>query len=68
MAAPSAPPAAPFRTVRAETCPSGGCEVACNAGEVLVSAYCLKAGTPVYGAESKPGASCPPEAAGMVGF
>ncbi|GJE62127.1 collagen-like protein [Methylobacterium trifolii] len=66
----SAPGPSPFRAVRTEACPSGGCELACAEGEVLVSAYCLKAGAPVFstGAGGAPGAACPAEAVGMVGI
>lgn len=64
------PAAAPFRVLRAEACPASGCEIACEAGEVFVSAYCLKAGAPVFsqGAGGTANAACPSEAAGMVGF
>ncbi|MCJ2079374.1 collagen-like protein [Methylobacterium sp. E-016] len=69
-ALPAAAPATPFRAVRSETCPATGCEIACAGGEVFVSAYCLKAGTPVFsqGTDGTATASCPSEAAGMVGF
>lgn len=71
---PAAPAAgAPMRAVRAESCDSGGCTVSCERGEVFVSAYCLKSGTPVFtggegAAGAAPGATCPSEAAGMVGI
>jgi hypothetical protein len=56
--------ASPLRPVRKSDC-TGGCAVTCEAGETLVTAHCLKAGTPVYDGE---GASCPAEASGVVGF
>ena len=59
----------PLRVVRAENCPETGCEVACETGEVFVSAYCLKGGTPVFqaGEGDSLRASCPSGSAGMVG-
>lgn len=60
---------APLRAVRAESCGSGGCTVSCERGEVFVSAYCLKTGAPAFtGGEGAPTATCPSEAAGMVGI
>lgn len=60
---------APLRAVRADACGAGGCTVSCERGEVFVSAYCLKTGTPAFtGGEGAPGATCPSEAAGMVGI
>ena len=56
--------ASPLRMVRRPDC-AGGCALACEGGEALVTAHCLKAGTPVYDGE---GAACPAEAAGIVGF
>lgn len=56
--------ASPLRPVRKSDC-AGGCTITCEAGETLVTAHCLKAGTPVYDGE---GASCPAEASGIVGF
>ena len=53
-----------LRPVRKSDC-TGGCTIACAAGETLVTAHCLKVGTPVYEGE---GAGCPAEAAGIVGF
>ena len=53
-----------LRPVRKSDC-AGGCTIACEAGETLVTAHCLKAGTPVYEGE---GAGCPADAAGIVGF
>ena len=53
-----------LRPVRKSDC-AGGCTVTCEGGETLVTAHCLKAGTPAYDGE---GASCPAEAAGIVGF
>jgi hypothetical protein len=50
--------------VRKPDC-AGGCTITCEAGEALVTAHCLKAGTPVYDGE---GARCPAEASGIVGF
>lgn len=68
-ALPVAPAASPFRILRTDACPAAGCEVACESGEVLVSAYCLKAGAPVFPQGGGPaGAACPSEAAGMVGI
>ncbi|TXM71444.1 MULTISPECIES: collagen-like protein [unclassified Methylobacterium] len=69
-ALPAAAPATPFRAVRSETCPASGCAIACASGEVFVSAYCLKAGAPVFsqGADGTATASCPSESTGMVGF
>ncbi|WP_342108859.1 collagen-like protein [Methylobacterium sp. SI9] len=55
---------AALRPVRKSDC-AGGCTVTCEAGETLVTAHCLKAGTPTYDGE---GATCPGEAAGIVGF
>lgn len=56
--------ASTLRPVRKPDC-AGGCTITCEAGETLVTAHCLKAGTPVYDGE---GASCPAEASGIVGF
>lgn len=56
--------APPLRMVRRPDC-TGGCALACEGGEALVAAHCLRAGTPVYDGE---GAACPAEAAGIVGF
>jgi hypothetical protein len=53
-----------LRPVRKNDC-AGGCAVTCEAGEMLVTAHCLKGGAPVYDGE---GASCPAEASGIVGF
>lgn len=55
---------AALRPVRRSDC-TGGCTVTCESGETLVTAHCLKAGTPTYDGE---GAACPAEAAGIVGF
>lgn len=61
---------APFRTVRVDTCPASGCEMTCEAAEVLISAYCLKGGTPVMnpGAGTAVTVSCPSESQGLVGI
>ena len=61
---------APFRVVRTESCPASGCALSCADGEVFVSAYCLKGGSPVFtpGAGGTASAACPSEATGMVGF
>ncbi len=61
---------APFRTVRIDTCPASGCEMTCEATEVLISAYCLKGGTPVMnpGAGTAVTVSCPSESQGLVGI
>ena len=56
--------ASTLRPVRKPDC-AGGCTITCEAGEALVTAHCLKAGTPVYDGE---GARCPAEASGIVGF
>lgn len=56
--------ASALRAVRKSDC-AGGCTVTCPAEEILVTAHCLKAGTPVYDGE---GATCPAEASGIVGF
>ena len=53
-----------LRPVRKADC-AGGCTITCETGETLVTAHCLKAGTPVYDGE---GAGCPAEASGIVGF
>ncbi len=53
-----------LRPVRKSDC-AGGCTVTCETGETLVTAHCLKAGTPTYDGE---GAACPAEATGIVGF
>ena len=53
-----------LRPVRKSDC-AGGCTVTCEGGETLVTAHCLKAGTPTYDGE---GAACPAEATGIVGF
>ncbi|AWN38310.1 collagen-like protein [Methylobacterium radiodurans] len=67
--APGPAASAPLRAVRAESCGAGGCTVSCERGEVFVSAYCLKSGHPVYAeGEGAPNATCPSEAAGMVGI
>jgi hypothetical protein len=43
--------------------------VSCSRGEVFVSAYCLRSGTPVISeTDGAPSAACPAEAAGMVGI
>ena len=63
--APASAPA-PLRIVRAEACPAGGCSLACETGEVLVSATCLKGGAPTVD-ETGTTASCPGGASGMVG-
>ncbi|MCJ2072261.1 collagen-like protein [Methylobacterium sp. J-030] len=57
-------PSAALRPVRKSDC-AGGCTVTCEAGETLVTARCLKAGTPTYDGE---GAACPTEAAGILGL
>ncbi|MGU3285583.1 collagen-like protein [Methylobacterium mesophilicum] len=56
--------ASALRAVRKSDC-AGGCTVTCEADETLVTAHCLKGGTPVYDGE---GATCPAEASGIVGF
>ena len=56
--------ASALRALRKSDC-AGGCTITCPAEEVLVTAHCLKAGTPVYDGE---GATCPSEATGIVGF
>lgn len=64
-----APAHSSLRAVRAESCASGGCTVSCAPGEVFVSSYCLKSGTPVVTeTDGAPSAACPSESAGMVGI
>lgn len=60
----------PFRTVRVDTCPPSGCTLSCEAAEVLISAYCLKGGTPLMtpGAGTAVSVSCPSESQGLVGI
>lgn len=58
-----------FRVLKLDSCPVGGCEITCEGGEVLVSAYCVKARSPTFmqngGASS---AACPTDSQGMVGI
>lgn len=60
---------APFRVLRTESCPADGCELSCESGETLVSAYCFKARSPTFtqggGTAS---ATCPTDSQGMVGI
>lgn len=66
-AAPSS--ATAFRVLRLDTCPVGGCEVACEGGEVLVSAYCVKARSPTFmQGGNGPSAACPADSQGMIGI
>jgi hypothetical protein len=59
----------PMRVIRAENCPTSGCEVTCEGGEVLVSAYCLRARSPTFGQGSNgANAACPADSQGMVGI
>ncbi|MCJ2014071.1 collagen-like protein [Methylobacterium sp. J-076] len=53
-----------LRTLRKTGC-TGGCTITCEGEEAMVAARCLGTGAPAYEAE---GASCPPEATGIVGF
>lgn len=66
---PGAPAVSPLRAVRANSCAAAGCTVSCAHGEVFVSTYCLKSGTPVVTeTDGAPSAACPTEADGMVGI
>lgn len=56
--------AAPFRVVRARSCPETGCTLSCDAGEVLASATCQTGAAATLDGEAK--ASCP--SGGMVGI
>lgn len=58
-----------FRVIKQDACPVGGCEVACEGGEVLVSAYCVKARSPTFmQGGSGPSAVCPADSQGMIGI
>lgn len=61
---------AALRSLKAASCPESGCELVCEAGEVLVSAYCLGSGTPTYrtGTGSGVAAACPSGGEGMAAF
>ncbi|GJE54194.1 MULTISPECIES: collagen-like protein [Methylobacterium] len=64
------PPAASLRALRSGACPETGCELACDSGEVLVSAYCLGRGSPTYraGTGGSATAACPAGGEGMAAF
>lgn len=58
-----------FRMLKLDSCPVGGCEIACEGGEVLVSAYCVKARSPTFMQNGgAPSAACPTDSQGMVGI
>lgn len=59
-----------LKVKRVDACPATGCEIACDTGEIFVSAYCLKGGAAAFGesAEGAIVASCPAGASGMVGI
>lgn len=59
-----------LRPVSREGCAQPYCEVACEAGEVFVSAYCLRSGQPTFTrrASGEAVALCPGDSAGIMGF
>lgn len=59
-----------LRTLRTDACQKPYCELVCEGGEALLSAYCLKTGTPTFTRREsgEAVALCPPESAGMVGY
>ncbi|GEP09257.1 collagen-like protein [Methylobacterium gnaphalii] len=67
---PAAPAQAssPLRALHAGACPEGGCELTCESGEVLVSAYCLGTANPSYraGADGSTTVTCPAGGEGMM--
>ncbi|GEO99086.1 collagen-like protein [Methylobacterium haplocladii] len=67
---PTGPAAASLRALRSGTCPDTGCELACDSGEVLVSAYCFGSATPTYRASAggTATAACPAGGEGMAAF
>lgn len=58
--------AAPFRVVRAQSCGESGCTLACETGEVLASATCLKGAGASLTSERE--GTCPADSGGMVGI
>ena len=57
-----------LRGLRTETCDRPACELVCESGETLVSAYCLRTGTPTFTRREsgEAVALCPAESAGMT--
>lgn len=58
--------AAPFRVVRAPSCPETGCSLSCEAGEVLASATCQKGGPASLDSDVQ--GTCPAGSTGMIGL
>lgn len=67
---PAGPISASLRALRSGACPEAGCELACDSGEVLVSAYCLGSASPTYrgGTSGSATATCPAGGEGMTAF
>lgn len=62
-------PSSSLRVVTSESCSGVGCEVACESGEVFVSAYCVKGDAARFGQKDDGSltASCDGNAARLVG-
>jgi hypothetical protein len=58
------------RALRAGACPESGCELSCESGEVLVSAYCIGGAGPSYRAREGGSviATCPAGGESMAAF
>lgn len=79
-AGPAGPPGAPgvegaaarlnLRPLRTETCAKPYCELVCENGEALLSAYCLKSGNPTFTRREsgEAVAMCPGDSGGMSAF
>ncbi len=67
---PLGPASASLRALRSGACPETGCELACDSGEVLVSAYCLGSASATYraGTGDSVSATCPAGGDGMTAF
>jgi hypothetical protein len=59
-----------IRPVRAETCAKPYCELVCEGGETMLTAYCLRVGNPTFTRREsgEAVALCPGDSAGMVAF
>lgn len=66
----AAPAGLSLRPVHSGACPEAGCELSCESGELLISAYCLGGGNASYrsSAGGSAQATCPAGGEGMTAF
>ncbi len=59
-----------LRQIRKDACSDPYCEVVCEAGEAIISAYCLRSGQPTFTRREsgEAVALCPGSSGGIAGF